>query len=172
MAAAEKTEDDGLEIPEGSGVTPREERFHRIGWLLLALLVLAALAGLLGPGPLSSRTARAGPALSVEYERFVRNHAPADLRIRVVPPPGEGVVRLHVNRAFLEATQLDNISPEPEAVEIGPAGHIYVLKAPRLGGRETVILYHYQADGPFADIPARVGIEGGPQVRFDQFVYP
>ena len=71
----------GLEFPEGHGVSRAEERLHKLGWIVFAGLLLAALAGLLGPGPLSSRSKSADPALSVEYERFLRNHAPADLRL-------------------------------------------------------------------------------------------
>ena len=35
----------------------REWKIQRVGWLLMALMLVAALAGLLGPGPLSSTIA-------------------------------------------------------------------------------------------------------------------
>ena len=162
----------GLEFREGHGVSPLEKRLHRLGWLVFAGLLLAALAGLLGPGPISSRRAEAGPALLVEYQRFVRNHAPADLRIRVVPQAGQENIRLLVGHAFLEATELTNVKPEPEAVEVTPEGHVYVFEAAQLGSEPTLILYRYQPDGAFADIPVRMALEGGPEVGFHQFVYP
>ncbi len=166
------TDEQGLEFREGQGVSPAEERFHRLGRWLFAGLLLAALAGLLGPGPLSSRTAEVSPVLSVEYDRFVRNHAPADLRIRVMPIAGGDTVRLFVSNAFLQATELTRIKPEPEAVEVTPEGHVYVMSAPRLEGGTTLILYRYEPDGAFSDIPVRIAVEGGPEVRFRQFVYP
>ena len=166
------TDETGLEFREGHGVSPLEKHLHRLGWLIFAGLLLAALAGLLGPGPLSSRTAEAGPALAADYRRFVRNHAPEDLRIRVVPPAGQGSIRLLVNNAFLEATELRNVKPEPDAVEVTPEGHVYVFEAPRLGSEEALILYRYEPDGAFSDIPVRIALDGGPEVSFLQFVYP
>ena len=172
MADAGGGDDAGLEFREGHGVSPIEKRLHRLGWLVFAALLLAALAGLLGPGPISSQTAEAGPSLSVAYQRFVRNHAPADLRIRVVPKTGQENIRLLVGHAFLEATELSNVKPEPEAVEVTPDGHVYVFEAAQLGSEPTLILYRYQPDGAFADITVRMALEGGPGVSFRQFVYP
>lgn len=162
----------GLEFPEGHGVGPLEERVHKFGWMVFAGLLLAALAGLLGPGPLSSRIASAGPPLSVEYQRFLRNHAPADLRIRVAPPAGADTIRLLVGNAFLEAIELTGVTPAPEAVEVTPEGHVFVFEAPGLGSREALILYRFEPDAAFSDVPVRTALEGGPEVRFSQFVYP
>ena len=162
----------GLEFREGHGVSRIEEIFHKLGWVMFAGLLLAALAGLLGPGPLSSRTAEVSPALSVEYDRFVRNHAPADLRIRVLPVAGSDTIRFLVGNSFLQATDLTRVKPEPDAVEVTPEGHVYVLRTPRLEGGTTLILYRYEPDSAFSDIPVRIAIEGGPEVRFRQFVYP
>ena len=166
------TDETGLEFREGHGVSPLEKRFHRMGWLIFAALLLAALAGLLGPGPLSSRTAEADLGLSADYQRFVRNHAPADLRIRVVPPAGQDSIRLLVGNAFLEATELRNVKPEPDSVEVTPEGHVYVFEAAELGAEEALILYRYEPDGAFSDIPVRIALAGGPEVNFRQFVYP
>jgi hypothetical protein len=166
------TNETGLEFPEGHGVSPLEKHLHRVGWVVFTALLLAALAGLLGPGSLSSRTAEAGPALSADYQRFVRNHAPADLRIRVVVPAGQDSIRLLVGNAFLEATELTRIKPEPDSVEVTPEGHVYVFEAPQLGAEEALILYRYQPDGAFSDVPVRIALERGPEVSFRQFVYP
>lgn len=166
------SDETGLEFREGHGVSPLEKHLHTVGRLLLAALLLAALAGLLGPGPLSSRTAEAGPALAADYQRFVRNHAPEDLRIRVVVPAGQDSIRLHVGNAFLEATELTRIKPEPQAVEVTPEGHVYIFEAPGLGSEEVLILYRYQPDGAFSDIAVRMALEGGPEISFRQFVYP
>ncbi len=172
MAEDDSSGEECLEFPEGHGVSRAEERFHKLGWIVFAGLLLAALAGLLGPGPLSSRIASADPALSVEYQRFLRNHAPSDLRIRVAPPTGADSIRLLVGNAFLEATEPTGVTPIPEAVEVTPEGHVFVFEAPELGSREALILYRFQPDAAFSDVPVRTALEGGPEVRFSQFVYP
>lgn len=162
----------GLDMPEGEGVSRAEEWFHRAGWTLLGLIILGALAGLFGPGPLSSRTACAGPGFCVEYERFVRNHAPAQLRIRLTHDGRGGPIRLVIGREFLDGSQQDSITPEPDRVQLVPMGQLYLIEAPGLGRGEAVIVYHYRPEGAFRDLPVRVGIEGGPELRFSQFVYP
>ncbi len=172
MADTDDGDEAGLEFREGHGVSPLEKRLHILGRLFLAALLLAALAGLLGPGPLSSRTANAGGALSIDYQRLVRNHAPADLRIQVVRPAGQDSIRLLVGNAFLGATELRNVTPDPASVEVTPEGHVYVIEAPELGSMAALILYHYEPDAAFAEIPVRIALEGGPEVSFRQFVYP
>jgi hypothetical protein len=167
----DSTDDPGLEFPEGHGVSPAEERFHKLGWAVFAGILLAGLAGLLGPGPLSSRTVEAGPVLGVEYERFIRNHAPAELRIRVAPPAGD-TIRLHVGTAFLEGTEVTQVEPEPESVEAAPGGQVYVVRASRPAPHETVILYHFEPDSAFSDMRVRIALDGGPEVRFRQFIFP
>ena len=60
-----------LEISQDLTFQRRSWIVQRVGWVMLALLILAALGGLFGPGPLSR--ARAGPhdgPLWVEYQRF------------------------------------------------------------------------------------------------------
>ena len=162
----------GLDMPEGEGVSRAEEWFHRAGWTLLGAIILAALAGLLGPGPLSSRTACAGPAFCVEYERFVRNHAPADLRIRLTHDGERGPIRLVLGRQFLEGSQQDAITPKPDRVELLPTGQLHLIEAGWLGPRETLIVYHYRPEGTFSELPVHIALDGGPELRLSQFVYP
>jgi hypothetical protein len=46
-------------------------RVQRIGWLIIAAVIVAALLGVFGGGPLS-RAAVQGDGLRLEYERFAR----------------------------------------------------------------------------------------------------
>ena len=158
-----------LEVPEGWADVRAEMRLQRLGLVAFFLLLAAAVAGLLGPGPLSSRTEAAGP-LSIEYDRFTRYHSPATLKIDVARTGG-GEVRIGLNRAFLDAVQLESVQPEPLRVELSPEGQTYIFAAPGLQGPAS-IYFHYQPDKPFRDVKAVVRLEGGPAIPFSQFAYP
>lgn len=61
-----------------------ERRFARLGWVTLTVLVVAGLAGLLGPGPLSWATAYSpGALIAVEYQRVRHREADGSLTLRI-----------------------------------------------------------------------------------------
>lgn len=66
-----------LDIAQDLEHQRREWVIERIGWAIMALILLAALAGLLGSGPLSNaRIDHPGSHLSAEYNRFERYQSP------------------------------------------------------------------------------------------------
>jgi hypothetical protein len=149
-----------------------EWRIERIGWVTMALLLLAALIGLLGPGPLSSATAGGrDSALWVEYNRFERYQAPAMLRVHLGPGAArDGKARLWLSRKYVENIELRHIDPEPESVEVAHDRLIYTFSAPD-PTRPTAVTYHLEAN-KFWRMPVSVGLDGGPQLNFTQFFYP
>ena len=161
-----------LDLPEGPESRSMELWLHRIGWSVMAVLLLAAAAGLMGPGLLSSRTADGGPSLKIQYNRFVRYHAPASLRVTVAPPAASDQVRLVLDRAFLNAMELETITPEPARVELASGGHTYVFDARHLAGGNAEIVFHYRPERTLRNISGAVGLDGGPRLAFRQFVYP
>jgi hypothetical protein len=138
----------------------------------MALLLLAALAGLIGSGPLSSRTASAGPSLKIQYDRFTRYHSPASLHVTVAHASGTDQIRLAMNRSFLEAVELESVTPQPASVELATGGQTYVFDAPQLGSGDAEIVFHYRPDRTMRSLNGRIGRAGGPSLEFTQFVYP
>jgi hypothetical protein len=66
------------------GVGPPGPRIgQRLGWMLLLFVILAAVAGGFGDGPLSHASFSAPGGLRVDYERIVRQRAPTQIRILV-----------------------------------------------------------------------------------------
>lgn len=138
----------------------------------MALVLLAALAGLMGTGPLSSRTAEAGTSLKVRYDRFTRYHSPASIHVTVARGAGADQIRLNLNRQFLEAVELESVTPQPARVELAPRGQTYVFDAPHLAEGDAEIVFHYRPDRTMRSVSGVVGLEGGPAASFAQFVYP
>ncbi len=161
-----------LDLPEGRESRSLDLWLHRIGWSTITLVLLAALAGLMGPGPLSSRTADAGHSLKIQYDRFTRYHSPASLHVTVTHPDGADQVRLNLNRKFLEAIELESVTPEPARVELSPGGQTYVFDAPHLARGDAEIVFHYRPDRSMQSISGVVGVDGGATLPFSHFVYP
>lgn len=161
-----------LEINQDLPHERLEWRIERVGWAAMALILSAALAGLLGPGPLSSAMAgERGSALWVEYNRFERYQAPAMLRVHLGPGAArDGRARLWLSREYVENIELHHIDPEPESVEAGPDLFVYTfnLTDPT---RPAAVTFHLEAN-KFWRAPVGVGLDGGPRLNFSQFFYP
>lgn len=161
-----------LEIHQDLPHERREWVIERIGWVLMGLLLLAAFIGLLGPGPLSSATAgESGSILWAEYDRFERSQAPSTLRVHVGPGASrDGKARLWLNRDFIDNVEIHLIEPQPEMVEAGPDRFVYTFNTPG-SEQATAVTFHFEANR-FWRIPVRIGLEGGPELQFSQFIYP
>ncbi len=161
-----------MEIAEDPGFQKREWTAMRIGWVFMGLLVLAALAGLFGPGPLSKATAGTeGGPLWVEYDRFERYGTPGALHVHIGPSSvTNGEARVHLDRKYLEGMQIETMSPEPERTEVSPDGATYVFRVSD-ASRPAEVLFHIRP-GQSGRIPGTVRLAEGPSVQFNQMVYP
>jgi hypothetical protein len=160
-----------LQIDENLDFQRREWRWQRVGWVALALFVIAAAAGVFGGGPLSQASAGAPDgALHVEYERFVRRGAAQQVRIRARAAGATAAqpLALDVSRAYYEDMRIQRVQPEPESVDIGPA-HV-TLRFKRAGEGDLTILIDAEPRraGRFS---ADIRSAGGGAVTFRQFSY-
>jgi hypothetical protein len=144
---------------------------QRIGWGLGAVVLLLAIGGLFGGGPLSH--VRAGSAsLRVEYQRFIRRDSPAEIRIEV-QPTGSEEIHLAVSRDYLHALRIDSMLPDPERTDTT--------------GQDVVLVFRVEPKAETARItlnvtPLHVGTLRGriraldsptqPVVPINQFIWP
>jgi hypothetical protein len=133
----------------------------------MALIVLAALLGLFGNGPLSYATAEGG-ALHVEYDRFLRHQAPQQLRLRVETAEGDRV-RVWLSSDYLEHIQIEHIEPRPQRVEVGPDGQTFTFLV--ADEEPAAIVLHFVPER-VGRLTARVRLAGKEALTFHQFVYP
>jgi hypothetical protein len=164
--------DDGLEIKQDLTFQRREWRIQRVVWLLLAALLVAALAGLLGPGPLSS-TSRQAAGFDVHYLRFTRWQAPHTLTITVLPSAGP-TVALAINRSYLDSMQVQQITPQPASVKLSGNNYIFDFDN-RRAQLPTDIAFDLQPSS-MGTVHAIIGLltPGSPtaSVHLTQLVYP
>jgi hypothetical protein len=157
---------------EDSGHQQVEWRVEQAGFVMWALILIAALAGLLGPGPLSSvSAASADGSIQAAYHRFARLQAEGRITLRLSPSlVRDGAIRLRINRAFTESAAIERIQPEPREMVIAGEELIYVFPAEK--GQAT-------ASVEFRFNPARMGVreyffghESGAHVRLWTLVLP
>jgi len=143
-----------------------EWRIQRIGWVLVALLLVLALAGLFGNGPLS-RAHADGAAGRIEYERFTRYGLSTAL---VVTPAGtaQGVDRIGISAAYLETLEVESITPEPAAVKMSGHSIVYEFASAAPGAS---IAFHVHPQRLWRHT-AEVTINGGAPLAISQLTYP
>lgn len=102
---------------------------ERIGWFLIIVLILLALAGVFSSGPLSSTTAQDGSGrLTVQYDRFGRYNAAARLVLKITPLQN-GPVVVRVDADFLDAFTIEWLHPMPAAVRSFDGGSEWTFHA-------------------------------------------
>jgi hypothetical protein len=158
-----------IEIGEDLVFQRREWMFERVGWAAMLLVLLAALLGLLGNGPLGTTSAHTPDGtVHVEYDRFLRRHAETDLRVRVESDsPNE--VRVWLSSEYLHALQVVEVSPLPVRVESGHDRHVYVFPLNE-SSRSLLVRFRVNPDCQ-GRLTGRVGV-GDNSVEVSHLVYP
>jgi hypothetical protein len=158
-----------LELPFDPAHEEREWVVQRVGWVLMGLIVVAALLGLLGPGPLSKRhEGKVGDALYVEYQRFGRYQAPAELKVFCRPERREQF-ELTFDRNFIERSEIKEISPEPE--ETSAEGDRYTYRFKRGEGEEHLVTFRIEA-GKFGRASSKITLDQSKSVNIRLFYWP
>jgi hypothetical protein len=145
-------------------------RVQRAGWVVMLLIVIGAVLGLFGHGPLAEGQARTD-GLTVDYDRFARHGATSSLRAEAGPETLRGdTLKLWMTRDYLDGVAIESVIPEPQRVETrGDLVLFTFMTAER--SQPTRITFNMRPDEYWSE-HARAGIDGGGSVCFRQFVYP
>jgi len=161
-----------IEVDEDTAWQRRTWTVQRVGWVAMGGVVLAALTGVFGHGPVSWQQA-SDPAglVRVEYERFERQLSEHTLKVDIAPEAATGGdVALRLNGAFLDATEVKEILPRPreERSAGGDVEYVFPVARPNQPATVRFVLKLKEA----GTIRAEVGLAGREPARFTQFVYP
>ncbi len=161
-----------IEVSQDMTFQRRAWKVQRVGWAVWIAVVVVALVGLLGGGPLSSATAEAaGGAFTVDYNRFTRHRSPHELAVRFAPGAVRGdEVRISFPADYLAGIVLETPYPEPESVETSAERITYVFSLERPRGAASVT-FRIMHDG-FWLRRGRVDVDGVGTASFTQLVYP
>lgn len=124
------------------GFQQREWAVQIVGRILVILLLLAAVLGLFGTGPLSHVRAEQG-AVSVEYERFVRHTGHAQLEVRApAPAPGTSSVSVEISGGLAAGIRMEDIQPQPATVRRSGTSTEFVFAA--VSDTDALITFYYR----------------------------
>lgn len=162
-----------IEIDEDMDFQRASWKVQRAGWVLMLLFIITGLLGLFGNGPISS--ARAGDEAStllVEYDRFLRVHAPTAAMFRIGNDAAlpDSTVRLWVDRSWVSAFELRAITPEPDRAETSGTRLVYVFRVmPPVSELRITMDLEARKTGRINGV---VGLTNGPAISISQFAYP
>ena len=161
-----------LEISQDLNFQRRSWAVQRFGWVLLAMVILAALLGLFGPGPLSQAMAgQQDSPLRIEYHRFWRLKSPMSLRLHLGPEAAaSGQARVWLSRSYVEAMRVQHVTPQPQRVEAGSDRFTYVFTLSQVN-RPTAVTFTIEPETP-GSVAGQAGLENGLEIRFRHFIYP
>ena len=116
----------GLQIDQSLDFQRRFQRVQTLAWRVLALLPVAAVAGLFGGGLFSQVTA-GGAGLTVTYDRFGRRSVDTQLQVTLVR--AQRPVAVSISRAFLDGYDVSEVRPQPERVTAYADRLVYAFAA-------------------------------------------
>jgi len=160
-----------LDLERNDGFQKAEWRVQRFGWIVWGLIVLAALAGLLGSGWLSDRNATAPDgSLAVKYDRFVHYHHPVQIELSLHAAPKDGEWQVTMDRSLLDRLQILRIEPEPEHRVIADNAVTYSFLA---GDNVALgkVVFHVEYER-YGGAQGSVFVAERSPVSVNQFVYP
>jgi len=144
---------------------------QRIGWLVVAALLLAAGLRLMGNGPLGGASALGSSRqLQLEYERFAQANVPLSLQLTIAPQLLKAdTTRIWFDRSYLRQVELEAISPPPQAIITEGERLVYLFPTPRA---QSPFQVNFTVNPDvIGSLRGEAGI-GSATVDFRHFVYP
>jgi hypothetical protein len=169
---AQKQRAGALEIDQQLDVQRRTWTVQRYGWAVMGLLILAALLGLFGSGPLSHTTiGTPDGALELQYERFWRLLSPTTLRVTLRPAAAhDKEVSVWLSQRYLDRVVVRQVTPQPRRVEAEAERLHYTFSASQMGPPITVS-FNVEPEQS-GRVTGRLGLASGQVLDFTQFIYP
>ncbi|WP_011582823.1 MULTISPECIES: hypothetical protein [Chelativorans] len=129
---------DGLQLEEKRNFHRLFWIVERVAWVVFALILILALAGLTGSGGYFSTATQSLSTGQVEHPRIARWEASDELRVSF--EGGAEKHRLDISYSFFEYFEVEGIQPEPERMLTLPDG-VAMEFAAEEGAPAKVIVY-------------------------------
>ena len=157
----------GIEIEQDLEFQRRSWKVQRVAWIVMLLVVIGAILGVFGNGPLSNASAGDSDAFRVDYQRFVRLDSPEKISFNIGPRPDSSVT-LWLDREWLRNHNVNSIVPEPRETSVDRGRVLYEFM---LGpSQPSKIEFDLETKG-YGRIRGHAGLIGGPAISFGQLSY-
>jgi hypothetical protein len=159
-----------LEIEKDLDFQYRSWRFQRIGWIIMALIICAGLAGFFGHHPFTKKTEEtANKILSVEYTPYTRYESQDNLRVRLTSDtPNLNIIRLWFDEAYLDSLTVVAVSPLPIRGESRKGQRAFVFQSDGRPFTATFSVHLHK----LGVVQGSIGIDTGEVLPITHFVWP
>ena len=160
------------------GFSSREAVIQRIGWGLLALVPIAAIAEFLGGGIFSDRTLvirDEGDSYTLTYARWGRMHSDMSLELEVSAPGQQAAtIQLGLSSTFARHIEIGSISPEPDSTSLTPGGLTMQWQVEDWSEPLLVLMHYVSNKWTVLEGQLDVRADSRPLASFDieQFLFP
>ena len=162
----------GVEIHQDLTHQRRLWTIERVGWAVMAALVLAGFLGLFGSGPLSHVTVGGeSDPIRLVLNRYARLEVPTRLQVYLSPEATRTErAKIWLGMSYLDCVRVRSIVPEPDHVEAGTHRYLYTFRITE-PGHPTLVTFHVNPD-QVGILHGDIGIDGQEPLRFWQMAYP
>ncbi|MGQ0815806.1 MAG: hypothetical protein ACT4O1_15330 [Gemmatimonadota bacterium] len=160
---------DHIHINEDLAFLRKDWRVQRIGWVVVALIILLGLVGVFGRGPAAHKQIGDPRTLAASFDGVVRHGALTEVTVTVGDFQPDSVFRLFLSGEYLRSFEIVDIIPEPSAA--GLSGHFVFYEFRRTTRGPVNVVFHINPDGYWQQV-GRIGLAGTGPLRFSQFVLP
>jgi hypothetical protein len=144
-------------------------KVERFAWALLALVPLAAIAGIFAHGIFSDKITRTpNSALSVEYDRFQRMTVQSRFVIRVRSAQSDEI-RLRLSSSFQQSYDIQSLQPPP-ARSRADTEWLDLFFHPPEGGELVAVLWAVPRQ--FGSLDLQVQTDNSGPLEIPIFIYP
>ena len=166
-----KKHNNELEIDEDITLEQRTWTFQRISWVILLLIILAALLGFTGRGGLPGinklTASSASQSIKLEYDRFLRNEVTEELQVELQNLHNP-TTSISFSKDFYEKLRVEQVVPEPEQVQATAENITYTFNTSQ--PESQIVFYTKPIKAGMVHIT--VSGPGNEKVTMSQFVYP
>ncbi|SFG31572.1 hypothetical protein [Pontibacter chinhatensis] len=157
-----------LEIDEDLELERRTWTVQRISWVLLLLIILAALLGFTGRGGLldvgKGVAFNSSHSVDLEYERFLRQGVTREIKVSL----RQENTSILFSNGFYETQRIEQVVPEPQKEEVGSEGITYTFH----GVKSPSLIIFYVTPLKAGSLNYTVTGSDKEPVAVTQFVYP
>ena len=160
----------GLELNEDRPFQEKFWSFERGAWVVMALIMVAALAGLTGQGGPLAGASVAGPDGRIEYPRIARWEADDSLTV-TLPPGAAGEATIDIGPAFSDIFGISDVRPTPAESSATGDGQRMTFDLGDGAGPRRIVL-HVRPTKPSFGKPIEMRLNGGPPMTLTPVVLP